>query len=146
MYKDSDFVKLGLRVKPGPKYIWLSCLKSTADFYGWSEAFPTLFDLKMATTGGPVIQDPGRKGWKSGGGKEVRICRSPSTVGWPAGMTNAFRVSSDAALADLAAIAEATTVDWHWMTCFHGGRRPKQWWLDSSFSVGAPGRREQAAG
>ena len=117
MYKNSDFVRLGLRVRKGNRYVWMNCLKTTADFYGWSEAFPTLLELKTQSTGSPFFYDMGRRGWKSGGGQVVTICRSPSTQ-----------------------------VDWEWMQTVKTGRRPRSWWQKKSVPLSIPVRRDQPTG
>ena len=146
MYKNADFVKLGLRVTNQGSYIWLNALKATAAYYGWDEAFPTLAELRQQDTGSLFVSDPGRRGWKTGGGREIRISRSSKTHGWPAGLTNAFRVSSDATVRDLAEIAKATEVDWEWMTGFNGARRSRGWWLEPQRSIGQVTRKAQATG
>ena len=128
MYKNSDFVKLGLRVRKGNRYVWMNCLKATAELYGWDKAFPTLLELKTATTGSPFFYDMGRRGWKTGGGQVVTICRNPSTHSFPRGQTNAFRVSRGASQRDIRLIAQATQIDWHWMQTAKTGRRPRDWW------------------
>ena len=132
IYKNEDFIKLGIRVTKGKRFIWLSTLKETAAFYGWDKAFPTLQELKQQTAGTPYVHDVGRKGWKNGGGVQLRISRSDSTQGWPKGLTNSFRVSKQATMKDIALIAERTAVDYAWITCLYGGRRPRAWWEEAS--------------
>ena len=146
MYKNSDFVRLGLRVRKGNRYVWMNCLKATADFYGWSEAFPTLLELKTQSTGSPFFYDMGRRGWTSGGGQVVTICRSPSTQGFPRGKTNSFRVSRGASQRDLHLIAQSTQVDWEWMQTVKTGRRPRSWWQKKSVPLSIPVRRDQPTG
>ena len=121
-------MKLGLRAISGDRYVWLRCLKATAAFYGWDKKFPTLIALKQQTTGSRFIPDPGRRGWKNSGGVSHVICRSPSTQGSPAGLTNAFAVSGNATTKDLALIAKSTQVDWYWMTAKYGERRSREEW------------------
>ena len=128
IYKNEDFIKLGLRVTSANRYVWLRCLKATAALYGWDKAFPTLIALKQQTTGSPFIQDMGRKGWKNSGGVRHTICRSPITQGTPKGFTNTFAVSGNATTKDIALIAQSTEVDWHWMTCRYGERRSREQW------------------
>ena len=132
LYKHSDYTQLTLRVTPQGRIIWLKTLKSTASLYGWDKAFPTVIDTKASASEQGHFADPGRKGWTSGGGHQYRISRSPKSQGWPAGMTNSFRVCKQAANYDLVAIAKATTIDWAWMTCKYGGRRTKGWWLEGA--------------
>ena len=113
---------------PGNRYVWLKVLKATAALYGWDKAFPTLNALKQETTGSRFGADPGRRGWKTSGGVQHVICRSPSTQGSPAGLTNAFAVSGNATTKDLALIAKSTQVDWYWMTAKYGERRSREEW------------------
>lgn len=128
IYKNEDFVRLGLRVISGDRYVWLKALKATAALYGWDQAFPTLQALRQETTGSRFRADPGRRGWKTSGGVSHVICRSPSTQGSPAGLTNAFAVSGNATTKDLALIAKSTEVDWYWMTAKYGERRSREQW------------------
>lgn len=128
LYKTEDFVKLGVRAKPNRRFVWMRVLKSTADFYGWSTAFPPLLQLKKETLDVPFLVDQGRKSGGPKPGYSVVICRSESTAGWPAGLTNRFTVSSDASLKDLALIAQAVKVDWGWMTAHYGERKRRGWW------------------
>ena len=128
MYKNEDFIRLGIRVKAGPRFIWMSCLKATAELYGWDKTFPTLLELKASTTGSPYLLDTGRRGWKNGGGQVVTICRNPSTHSFPKGQTNSFRVARTATQRDIRLIAQSTQIDWEWMSTPKTGRRPRSWW------------------
>ena len=132
MYKNDDFIRLGIRVRGEGRYIWMNCLKATAEFYGWSNAFPTLLELKTQTTGSSFQRDTGRRGWKNGGGQVVTICRNPSTHSFPRGQTNSFRVSRAATQKDLRLIAEAVEIDWAWMSTPKLGRMPRSWWEKTS--------------
>lgn len=127
MYKNEDFCQLVIRKKQDGRYIWLKCLKATAELYGWDKAFTPLIEQQFKDSPDGYIRCPSKRGWTSGGGKEHRISRSPKTSGWPAGLTNTFRLSSDATLVDLAEVAKATEIDWEWVTCDNGGRRTKEW-------------------
>lgn len=132
MYKNADYIQLVIRTTPGGRMVWLKCLKETAAFYGWDKAFPTINQAREAASIGGLFSDPGRRGWKNGGGEQHRICRSPLRAGLPAGQTNAFRVSLSASNNDLRAIARATTAEWHWMSCKNGGRKTREQWLEES--------------
>lgn len=132
MYKNEDFVRLGVRAAKGNRYIWMNCLKATAELYGWANAFPTLLQLKTQTTGSTLVTDTGRRGWKNGGGQTLTICRNPSTHGFPRGQTNSFRVSSLATQKDIRLIAEAVEIDWQWLSTPKTGRRPRSWWQQTS--------------
>ena len=136
IYKNNDFTQLAIRTTPRGRIIWLKCLKTTASLYGWDQTFPTVVDAKTAASPTGSFPDPGRKGWTSGGGNQYRISRSEKTQGWPAGMTNSFRLSKQATRRDLQRVAEATTIDWTWMTCEYGGRRPRGWWIEETSTAG----------
>lgn len=146
MYKASDFTKYFLRRKKSGGYIWLSSLTKTAELYGWDQALPTLVEQMAADSPDGHFLCPSRRGFKNGGGREIRISRSPMTQGWPAGFTNAFRVSSDATVLDLAYLTQSVQIDWEWMTCLHGGRRSRSWWDETALSRGVPTRRSQVGG
>ena len=146
MYKNEDFVRLGIRNHSGNRYIWMSCLRKTADFYGWSSSFPTLLELKAQVTGSPFIRGSGRRGWISGGGQVVTICRDRSTQGFPRGKTNSFRVSKWASQRDLRLIAQSTQVDWKWMGTPGLGRKSRDWWEKNPVSLAIPAGRGQPAG
>jgi len=63
------------------------------------------------------------------GGRPLRISRHPSKSGHQPGMCNAIRVAKEASNADLALIAAAIPVEWHWMTNRHGERIDRAVWL-----------------
>ena len=128
IYKNEDFIKLGIRVTSAGRYVWLRSLKATAALYGWDKTFPTLIALQQETTGSRFMPEPGRRGWKNSGGVRHTICRSPITQGTPKGLTNTFAVSGNATTKDLALIAKSTQVDWHWLTCKYGERRSREQW------------------
>lgn len=134
MYKNEDFIQLALRRKSKGDHVWLKCLKATAALYGWDQAFPTVVAARVAASPNGRFYDSGRRGWSSGGGKVYRISRSPKTQGYPAGTTNTFRLSSDANLTDLANVAKATQVDWHWICMPNGGRWPRERFNQAPFS------------
>jgi hypothetical protein len=62
------------------------------------------------------------------GGKRLRISRSSSRQGNPAGLTNQFLVSNSMRLVDLAELAHFTQGDWHWMETFNGDRLSREHW------------------
>ena len=132
IYKNEDFIRLAIRETNDKRIIWLNTLKATAAYYGWDQAFPTVMAFKKQTSGSPYAFDTGRRGWTNSGGVQLRISRAESRQGWPAGMTNSFRVSKKATLKDIALVAERTAVDFAWITCPHGGRRPREWWEEAA--------------
>ena len=132
MYKRDDFTTLHVRTTQAGRYVWLKTLKATAELYGWDKEFKTLIQQKFDDSPDGFIPSPHRKGWGTEGGVLHRISRSPKTSGWPAGTTNSFRLSRNATMLDLAEVAKSTQVDWHWITCKHGGRRTREWFEQTS--------------
>ena len=124
------YVKLviGLQDKENRKY--LIALRTTADYYGWTEEFePWTPKAFMGSDGRPRYVDPGRRGsLKLAGGKRLRICRSASTAGNPAGFTNAFRIAARCGKGDLAELAHFTKGDWTWMESVYGERIHRDHW------------------
>ena len=111
-------MKLLLDRREGVDDRWLIALKTTADFYGWSAAYPVWRPRPVATSGGYALYThPGRR-WElyKEPGRIHRICRSKSRQGNPAGKTNKFKLSRSCTLATMAELAHNTVSDWHWMT------------------------------
>ena len=128
----TDYIKLLiLRPITGPDR-YLSALRATADYYGWTKEFEEwTFQPEVEQGGRRFGRDPGRKGHpQCSSGYRVRICRSPVMNGLPAGFTNAFKVTSNVGLFDLAELAHFTDVDWEWMTDPTGCRISRAQWLD----------------
>ena len=143
-WDNSKYVKLLLwRPSSGPDR-WLIALRTTADYYGWTEEFEEWSPKPIGTSGGYMLcMDPGRKGEMfCEGGVRLRISRSPSTAGNPAGLTNAFKVSNSCTLFDVSEIAALTKVDWHWMSCPRGERKSRKTWL----AIHKAGTRQEGAG
>ena len=111
------FTRLQIGTTNSGKSISLMAPKSTADFYGWSEAFPVWTPPKTDIGDGRIGFRRQKPAVMNGehGGSQFRICRSPKTAGYPAGYTNAFRLSANFRKQDIVAVAEATKVDWYWM-------------------------------
>ena len=110
---------------------WLIALRTTADYYGWTNYFEPWSPKTVQTTGGySFSRDPGRRGEMfCESGVRLRICRSPQRQGNPAGSTNAFKVSKSCTLFDISEIAYLTQVDWNWMTGPRGERISRDRWL-----------------
>ena len=108
-------LKLGQTKSGKPKK--LHALRATANYYGWLEKFEEWTLEPEFEQGGRLFgRDPGRRGHpQCSSGRRLRICRSASKDGFPAGFTNAFKVTSNTGLLDLAELAHFTTVDWEWM-------------------------------
>ena len=96
----------------------LHALRATADYYGWTEEFEEWVAKPVESSGKYVLlRGPGRRGHpQCSGGRRMRISRSPSRAGQAAGLVNAFKVSSNTGLFDLAELAHFTKIDWNWMT------------------------------
>ena len=129
LYKREQYVQLAIRQLPRGEWVRLIGLKATADFYGWSEVFPTWNQARAVvndtTTRRPAYSISPRRY------KGVRhfICRDLNTTqGFPAGLTNCFRVTTNATAQDLIAIAQATQINYGWMTAKYGERRKKACW------------------
>ena len=126
------YVKLVLGEDSIKNRAYLICLRTTADFYGWSVGLPTWAPKELAVIGGRSIgHDPGRKGsLKLSPGKRLRISRSSSTAGNPAGLTNAFRISNQVGVRHLAQLAHVTEGDWSWMQGLYGERITRERWAE----------------
>ena len=137
-----SYVKLLLHRPNASASKYLIAMRATADYYGWTKEFevwtPKPVDLGDDRT---YFMDPGRKGHvMHEPGRRHRICRSPVTQGYPKGLTNAFKVSRNCSLLDLAEVAHFTDVDWHWMDSPFGERIFRDHW-ERIYQAGIPGRR-----
>ena len=129
-WDNSKYVKLKIGDQPNKGSKYLIALRTTADYYGWTQEFEPWSPKVVETIGNRVfVSDPGRRGEMfCEAGRRHRICRSPKTAGMPKGMTNQFKVSANCGLADLAELAHFTLVDWHWMSSPHGERISRERW------------------
>ena len=127
-----DYVTLKLGETRTGSAKTLHSLRSTADYYGWTQEFEEWVAEPVGTAGKYVIlRDPGRRGHpQCSGGYRLRICRSRERTGFPKGFTNAFKVSANTGLFDLAELAHFTKVDWHWMSTKTGERVSRERWAD----------------
>ena len=143
-WDNSKYVKLLLdRPEKGPDR-WLIALRTTADYYGWTEKFPR-WTLKTVvdSDGYEWAYAPGRNAEMfCESGRRVVISRSPSRHAHPRGMTNQFKVSASCRLLDLAEVGALTKVDWHWMTAPNGERLSREHWL----SLHEAGTRRRGGG
>ena len=106
-------------------------MRSTADYYGWSEKFPRWTIKPTFEKGGYTFGNMPNSSSEMfcSKGLHLRICRSPSTQGQPRGATNRFKVSTNATLFDIAEVGALTQVDWNWMTAPNGDRLSRAHWL-----------------
>ena len=145
MTQGTQFIKLLLERREGRKDKALIALRTTADFYGWTEAFDEWAPRSIGQSGRyELIRDPGRLGnLAMHPGRRHRVCRSQSKMGYPAGLTNCFKVSRNCGLLELAEVAHFTQGDWHWMSSPYGERISRDRW-EQIFQSGIPGRRGAA--
>ena len=141
-YRAEDYIKLLIWRPDKGSDRWVRALRSTADYYGWTQKFEPWSPKPQGTSGGYTLcLDPGRKGEMfCEPGLRHRICRSPLRAGMPRGRTNQFKVSESCGLLDLAEIAALTQVDWHWMSGPTGDRKTRAQWL-AIHEAGTPYRR-----
>ena len=138
----SKYVKLLIwRPDQGPDR-WLIALRTTADYYGWTQEFEEWSPKPAFVENGiTFVRDPGRRGEMfCEGGRRHRICRSPNKGGQPAGLTNQFKVSNACTLLDLAELANFTQQDWYWMSGPTGERISRIRWA-SIYATGTHRRR-----
>jgi hypothetical protein len=141
-WSDKDYVKLLLERAAGTQDKYLIALRSTADYYGWSDEFPIWTPEVIGTSGRfALMRDPGRRGrMYCEAGMRLRVCRSPSTAGNPAGKTNAFKVSANCGKWNISEVAHFTKGDWYWMTGPHGERISRERW-EAHYQAGNPRER-----
>ena len=130
MYFSHEYVHLAIRkIRPGD-WVQLMCLKTTADYYGWSETFPDISTAKAIDSGDGLIQFPTRKRPRRTRALRLYISREKAhKKGYPRGLTNCFRVSRNVCNRDLVAMAHATTVDFGWMNDVGYNRVTRDEWL-----------------
>ena len=132
MSNQNDRIKLLIyRENSGrDRYLW--ALRTTADYYGWTKEFEIWTPKTVYEEGGyQFCISPARSGRGIvNGGKKIRICRSKSREGHPAGLTNQFMISNSMRTIDLAELANFTQGDWHWMEDLSGSRVSKEHWAE----------------
>ena len=129
-WDNNKYVKLLLERREGKRDKYLIALRTTADFYGWTQEWEEWQPKSWTGTDGrQYCRDPGRRGEMfCEAGTQLRICREPSQGGWPSSKTNAFKVSHNCGFGEIAEIAHFTTVEWFWMTGPTGGRIKRESW------------------
>ena len=137
--RPDDMLKLVLRRQKSGAARYLNAWRATADFYGWTEAFDLWAPPVVSSQGGYNFSYmPQRSGrGHERGGKNIRICRSPSRDGNPKGFTNRFTVSKSCTKFELAEIAHFTNVDWYWMESVTGERLSRDRW-EAIYEAGTP--------
>ena len=141
-WDNAKYVKLLLHREADTQDKWLIALRTTADYYGWTEQFP-IWTLKPVRTEGTRVigYDPGRRGEMfCEGGRRHKVCRDPSRNGTPAGKTNRFKLSANCGLVDIAEVAHFTQGEWYWMTAPNGERISRERW-EEIYQVGISRKR-----
>ena len=130
MQKSNDYIKLVIWRPPGQTCRYISALRATADYYGWTKEFEIWRPKTIGTEGGYQFSRRPTGGMRgvAQGGKRIRISRSESRQGNPAGMTNQFTISNSMRVIDLAELAHFTQGDWHWMEGLSGQRVSREHW------------------
>ena len=130
-WDNSKYVKLLIeRPESSVGDKWLIALRSTADYYAWTETFERWIpNGSFEENGMTFFQRPSRDSQNHrGGGRGLRIGRSNSLHGNPARLTNRFTISNSIRLIDLAELAHFTKGDWHWMSTPNGERVTRDRW------------------
>lgn len=110
--------------------IYIHALRSTAEFYGWAEAF----DARRPGLATPAAPDgrafvaPSKRNGHFGGRKHW-ISRHPCKSSKVIGHVNQFRIAHKATHWDIAQVAAVTQGEWHWMTDKTGIRLDRAAWL-----------------
>ena len=126
-----NFMKLDLGGPKGARGS-IAVLRTTAEYYGWDKAFPEFQPLELIDGSGYRAQLWGNNRQNSPGaqgGKGLRICRSESKDGWPAGKTNRFRIVGNVTNAQLVDLAAVAGEKFEWMTKKNGEKISREDWL-----------------
>lgn len=131
MYRPDEYWRLYLGWTKDESLIWISTLRTTAEHFGWATAKRYEF-VPRPSQGYPgwprYITDPGPRRWRIGGTR-IRISRSPSRNGHPAGLTHSLRISEHVTMFDLAELAYLAQGDWYWLEARNGERITRERWL-----------------
>ena len=120
---------------------YLISLRTTADYYGWTQEFERWSPKVLYEEGGrQFCMAPTRGQMFCEAGRRHRICRTATKHGYPHGMTNQFKVSRTCGLFDLSEIAHFTKGDWYWMSSPSGERISRDRW-ESIYQKGPHNRR-----
>lgn len=112
-----------IRRLPTGHTIYLHALRSTAEHFGWDEAF----DAQRPAALLPVRPDGmkyvnGNRRTGARGGRRIQISRTETKSNKKGTLVNVFRIARAATYADLIAVAKATKGEWYWMTDYRGRR------------------------
>ena len=143
-WDNSKYVKLLIeRPESSVGDKWLIALRSTADYYGWTQEFEIWSPKPLYEEGGyKFCMSPGRGEMFCESGQRHRICRAETTAGYPRAKTNQFKVSRTCGLFDLSEICHFTQGDWYWMSSPSGERISRDRW-ESIYQKGPHNRRAE---
>ena len=131
------WTRLAVRRIAKNRFVSLLVLKTTAEFYGWSEFFPTVTEAReLEAEGSGLIFNRCANGRTRGRYSTVRICRGMSKQGHPKELTNQFRLSKNATMKDYAEVAKGVSRDFGWMEDHACRRRSKDEWLSIAEALG----------
>ena len=113
----------------------LNVKRETAEYFGWDKAFPEFHERRPRDAEGKMSM--GIRNWRQKdpggqGGKRLRICRSTSKTGHPAGMTHTFRIQGNVTNAMLIAMAQVAGEKFEWMEKKNGSRIDRETWLQAA--------------
>lgn len=131
----AHYVQLTLHTQPSGRVVWLKCLKTTAEFYGWLDAYPHSEELATHPFQQRVFRGYPTTPFRPDiGGKSRRIYRSNSRDGYPRGQTNRFRICSQVTNRQLAELAAMTKVPFRYMESVGGARISYDRWMNAYIS------------
>jgi hypothetical protein len=124
-------IDLVLRTNPQGQHATVRVLKTTAEFYGWTNHFKTPLDLLREEQGFPQYVRTKSNAWaRLVGGTAIRIGRGTDMRRNEPGLTNQFRINNRVKISDLAELASKTEVEWQWLERPCGRRMERDWWLN----------------
>ena len=110
-----EFLTLVLKTEGNGNQVWIKGQKQTLEFYGWDRHYdPWLPKGIREGRGRSQFNRRGRR-FGSYGGQALRVCRSATTTGHPAGMTNVIRIHSHVTNKDLAELVALSAQPIAWM-------------------------------
>lgn len=125
-------VRLILFTHPGGNHSIVTCREDVAAHFGWLERYETYAQMvirEAKATNGLVDIHRIRAVNRNVGGQQLRVCRTVSKDGNPAGKTNAIRINSRVNNIDLAELVAFSKNDLQWMEARNGARVDRDTWL-----------------
>lgn len=131
----SRYCSLNIRTTPKGECIWIRCLRTTAEKFGWLSAFEEQ-EIGLARMLDP--EQPRRRQLMRHridiGGHGIRICTGGGKKGHPAGSTFRLRCHSRVTNRDLAELAHFTAGEWEWLETMNRDRLTRLEW-DAVYAV-----------